>query len=538
MPTSPLLQPGLWPRALRAVAGTGVLAPVRPDRLVRMAAALRLGPGIATECAVGAARHPDRTAVADDRGTITYADLNDRAAAIAAGLRDEFGVGRERPLAVMCRNHRGFVEAMAAGSRLGADVLLLNTDFPAPQLAEVLETERPGAAVFDDEFTPAFDEAGFDGARVLAWDDDGGDHATLDGLAERRPGRVPGSLKQGRLVVLTSGTTGTPKGAPREPSLGAMVGPVTTLLSRVPLRAGEPMLIAPPFFHGFGLAYLGLGLGLGSTIVTQRRFDPDAALDAIERHGVTAIVAVPVMFQRMLALDAAGRSRADSLRVAISAAAPLSPALAEEIMDAFGDVLYNLYGSTETGFGAIATPDDLRTAPGTVGRPPYGTELRILDEERREVERGDVGTIFLGGPLVFEGYSAGGSKETVDGLMSTGDRGHLDSDGRLFIDGRDDDMIVSGGENVFPQEVEDVLRRHGDVADAAVVGVEDEDFGQRLRAFVVPRDGADPSEHDLKTHVKEQLARYKVPREVVTVDEIPRNPTGKLLKRELPEPTS
>jgi acyl-CoA synthetase (AMP-forming)/AMP-acid ligase II len=202
-------------------------------------------------------------------------------------------------------------------------------------------------------------------------------------------------------------------------------------------------------------------------------------------------------------------------------------------MDVFGEVLYNLYGSTEVAWATIATPEDLRAAPGTAGRPPLGTIVKLLDERGREVPQGEGGRIFVGNGMVFDGYTSGGGKEVIGGLMSTGDVGHLDAGGRLFVDGRDDEMIVSGGENVFPREVEDLLADHPAVEDVAVVGVPDAEFGQRLKAFVVRREGAELTEAEVKQHVKENLARFKVPREVVFVAELPRNATGKVLRHEL-----
>jgi fatty-acyl-CoA synthase len=202
-------------------------------------------------------------------------------------------------------------------------------------------------------------------------------------------------------------------------------------------------------------------------------------------------------------------------------------------MDRFGDVLYNLYGSTEVAWATIATPKDLRAAPGTAGKPPMGTVIKLFDEEGREVRQGETGRIFVRNELLFEGYTGGDNKQVIDGLMSSGDVGHFDSDGRLFIDGRDDEMIISGGENLFPREVEDLLSHHEAVEEAAVIGVDDEQFGQRLRAFVVASADAGVSEDDLKGYVKSNLASYKVPREIVFLDELPRNATGKILKREL-----
>ncbi len=241
------------------------------------------------------------------------------------------------------------------------------------------------------------------------------------------------------------------------------------------------------------------------------------------------------MLQRILELPPEAFAKYDlsSLRVIAASGSALLGELATEVMDRFGDVLYNLYGSTEVAWATIATPEDLRAAPGTAGRPPRGTVVKIVDDEGREVPRGQTGRIFVGNEMVFEGYTGGGNKQVLEGLMSSGDVGHFDDGGRLFIDGRDDEMIVSGGENVFPREVEDLLAGRDDVQEVAVVGVDDEQFGQRLKAFVVPAAGRQPSEDDLKEHVRRNLARFKVPREFVFVDALPRNATGKVLKREL-----
>ena len=522
--------------ALRALPRTGLLAPVRPDRLARIAAApLRHGAGLATLSAIGAARHPGQPAVIDERGALTYDQLDRRAAAIAAGLRRDFGAAPERAVAVMCRNHRGFVEAVVAVSRCGADLLSVNTELPAPRLRELLERERPAAVIHDEEFATRFDEAGLVGNRVLAWHGDGTVDATLDDLAAAPGGGAPASRHQGRLILLTSGTTGTPKSAPRRTSGHAVLGPAATLLARVPLRSREPMLTAPPLFHGFGFAFLALGLFLGSTIVLRRRYDAEQALATVETHRIRTLVAVPVMLQRIMELPEDARLRYDtsSLRTVISAAAPLGAGLGLAFMDSFGDVLCDVYGTTEAGLGALATPADLRAAPGTVGRPLFGTALKILADDHSEVACGATGHVFVGSGFAFEGYSDGRGAEIVAGLVNTGDLGHLDREGRLFIDGREDDMIVSGGENVFPREVEDVLRTHPAVADVAVVGVEDARFGQRLAAFVVQDPSSRADQGELKAHVKANLEGFKAPRDIVFVTELPRNPIGKVLRRRL-----
>jgi fatty-acyl-CoA synthase len=336
-------------------------------------------------------------------------------------------------------------------------------------------------------------------------------------------------------VILTSGTTGSPKGAQRKQP--ESLDPAAALFSKIPLRAGEPTMIAAPMFHSWGFVHFTLGMGLGSTLVLRRKFDPEDTLSATAQHECTALVVVPVMLQRIMELPVETIDRYDlsALRVVAASGSALPGDLAVKIMDRFGDVLYNLYGSTEVAWATIATPEDLRAAPGTAGRPPRGTVVKLLDEEGDEVPEGETGRIFVGNEMAFEGYTGGGSKENMGGLLSSGDVGHFDAGGRLFIDGRDDEMIVSGGENVFPREVEDLLADHDAVDEVAVIGVEDEQFGQRLKAFVVVTRGAKVDAEELKDLVKANLARYKVPREIEFLDELPRNATGKVLKRELAE---
>jgi fatty-acyl-CoA synthase len=274
-----------------------------------------------------------------------------------------------------------------------------------------------------------------------------------------------------------------------------------------------------------------LAAALSSTIVLRRRFDPAGAVHTLAAHRADALVVVPVMLQRML--EARGRHDLSTLRVIAVSGSALPGPLANRVMDAFGETLYNLYGSTEVAWATVAGPADLRAAPGTAGRAPRGTVVKILDDDGAELPAGASGRIFVGSEMLFEGYTGGGDKDRRNGLMATGDVGHFDPNGRLFIDGRDDDMIVSGGENVFPGEVEDLLAGVAGVREVAVVGVPDDEFGQRLRAVVSLHPGAQLTEDQLQAHVRMHLARYKVPREVVFIDQLPRTATGKILKREL-----
>ena len=276
---------------------------------------------------------------------------------------------------------------------------------------------------------------------------------------------------------------------------------------------------------------------LGSTYVLTRKFDPEKTLSLIAQQQVQSAPMVPVMVQRIMELPEDIRTKYDlsSLRSIPLSGSALPGELAIRFMDEFGDILFNLYGSTEVAWATIATPADLRAAPGTAGAPPRGTIVKIYDEKGREQPTGENGRIFVGNEMLFEGYTGGGSKDVIDGLMATGDVGYMDEHNRLFVSGRDDEMIVSGGENVFPREVEDTIANMKGVDEVAVIGVEDEKFGQALKAFVVKSNGASVSEDDVKKHVKSNLANFKTPKTVEFLDELPRNATGKVLKKELKE---
>jgi len=280
---------------------------------------------------------------------------------------------------------------------------------------------------------------------------------------------------------------------------------------------------------------MAIALTLGSTLVLHRKFKPATVLADIPEHNVTAIVVVPVMLSRMLDTLEKMDPKPDlsSLRIVFVSGSQLGAELATRALKALGPVVYNLYGSTEIAFASIARPEDLQKNPATVGPVVKGAKVKILDDNGKEVPQGEVGRIFVGNTFPFEGYTGGGGKQIIDGLLSSGDVGYFDHNGLLYVSGRDDEMIVSGGENVFPAEVEDLISGHPDVIEATALGVEDKDFGARLRAFVVLRDQADVTEDAIKNYVREHLARYKVPREVIFLSELPRNPTGKILKREL-----
>jgi acyl-CoA synthetase (AMP-forming)/AMP-acid ligase II len=523
---------------LRVLHEAGIVEPLRPDKAAKIGATfLRWGASPATGVATAAIHHPHQIAIVDEQGSLSFERLHRRTNALADSLA-KLGIGYGDGVGIMCRNHRGFIETTLAAAKLGASALYLNTMFAGPQLVEVTHREAPKALVYDSEFAALLEGVDDSVARIVSWVEEGQEPAepTLDQLIEagseanhRPPPDKP------RFVILTSGTTGTPKGAQRSSPDGLMA--IAALIDKIPFRSREAMMIAAPLFHSWGFFHFIMSLPTASTMVLRRRFDPEGTLQAVQESRAQVLAVVPVMIQRILELPEETLARYDlsSLRITSLSGSALPGELAIAWMDRFGDNAHNLYGSTEVAYATVATPADLRAAPGTAGKPPRGTTVRIVDEAGKEVPQGEVGRIFVGNEMSFEGYTGGGGKESIDGLLSSGDVGHIDEAGRLFIDGRDDEMIVSGGENVFPREVEDLLADHEAVNEVAVIGVEDAEFGQRLKAFVVVKDGVEVGEDDLKAHVKANLAGYKTPREVEFLDELPRNATGKVLKKDLRE---
>jgi len=527
--------------AIRGVLATmtraRLLAPLRPDKYLRMAAAVRReGRSIVTGFAMSARRCPNQAGLIDELGALTWKQLDERSDAFAAGLQALPGAA-PTTIGIMCRNHRGFVEALVASYRIGADVLLLNTAFAGPALAEVVDRENVDTVIYDEEFAGTVERALADkpsARRIIAWSDNPGIHnVTVEKMIGAQTGKRP--TRRGRtskLILLTSGTTGTPKGATHS---GGGPDVLKSVLDRTPWRAEENVVVVAPMFHAWGFGQLVLAAMLSCTVVTRRKFDPEKTLELVDRHRATGLSLVPVMFDRIMELpeEVLSRYNGRSLRFASASGSRMRADVVTAFMDRFGDVIYNNYNATEAGMITTATPADLRAAPDTAGTPAQGTEIAILDDQRRQVPRGEVGSIYVRNKNQFDGYTSGLTKDFHDGYMASGDVGYLDSAGRLFVVGRDDEMIVSGGENVYPIEVEKILAAHGDVAEAAVLGVDDAQYGQRLAAFVVLEEKATATPDALKAHVRDNLANYKVPREIVVLDELPRGSTGKIARSEL-----
>jgi fatty-acyl-CoA synthase len=524
---------------LRKIIESGAFRLEPPLNYAAMAADIVNWGEIGMLPALNARRTPNRTAIIDDDGSLTYQELDEAANAVAHGLLAK-GVRGGDGVAILARNHRWFCIAEFGCARVGARIILLNSSFSGPQIKEVSEREGAKLIIYDDEYTQDVSKAEppLGKLRALATTPDGADSGSTDEtladlIAAHSKSPAPKAGKHSSIIILTSGTTGTPKGANR--STPPTLAPIGGILSHVPFKANEVTSLPAPMFHALGFLHATIALFLGSTLVLHGKFKPAGVLEDIEKHKVTAVVVVPVMLARILdALEKMDhKPDLSSLRIIFASGSALGADLAERTLKDVGPVIYNMYGSTEIAFATIAEPKHLQHNSSTAGPVVKGVRVKIFDENGKELPQGEVGRIFVGTTFPFEGYTGGGNKQIIDGMLSSGDVGYFDERGLLYISGRDDEMIVSGGENVFPAEVEDCISAHPDVVEATAIGVEDKEWGHRLRAFVVKKQNADVDEATIKNHVKDQLAKYKVPREVIFLDELPRNPTGKILKREL-----
>ena len=526
----------------RKMFSAGALKLEPPQDIVAFVADIRRWGEFGMIPALNARRTPNAAAVIDDFGEMTFKELDDAANAVANGLLAK-GIKGGDGVAILARNHRWFLVSVYGAAKTGARIILLNSEFSGPQIKEVSEREGGKLIIYDDEYTKAVQAAEPELGKLRALginpdkpDEPSGTDETLEDLIARTGSAPPPKAsKHSSIIILTSGTTGTPKGANR--SAPPSLAPIGGVLSAVPFKANEVTSLPAPMFHALGFLHATIAMMLGSTLVLRRRFKPATVLADIEKHRATAIVVVPVMLSRMLdELDKTSpKPDLSSLRIVFVSGSQLGAELATRALKELGPVVYNLYGSTEVAYATIARPQDLSKNPATVGPVVKGMKVKILDDNGNELPQGEVGRIFVGNFFPFQGYTGGGGKQIIDGLLSSGDVGYFDEDGLLYVSGRDDEMIVSGGENVFPAEIEDLVSGHPEVVEATALGVEDKEWGHRLRCFVVKVEGSSIDEDTIKTYVRENLARYKVPREVVFIEELPRNPTGKILKRELRE---
>lgn len=521
---------------LKVFKQIGMLKPLPPHRLIGAGRQLaKWGPGLPSGVNAAAKRFPKQTAIIDDAGEISWIDLAGQINQMTQALKER-GVRPGDSLAVLSRNHRHMIVAIVAIMQAGGRVLLLNTMASRSQLGDLAKREDASLVIVDQEFLEVAQDVDRS-LLVLSWADDDApaDLPTVESLLQgKSTADHHKPERHGQIIIFTSGTTGLPKGARREEPKD--LKPLITFFGAIPYRGNSTIVIAAPLFHSWGLINFAFNLSTAPTYVLRRKFSPEQVLEDIETYRAEALVVVPLMMQRMVDADPTVIEKADvsSLRITASSGSALAGELANHYMDLFTDSVYNFYGATETGWVTIASPHDLREAPGTAGTPPWRTTVKILDPDGRELPQGETGVIHVGNDMPFGGYTDGNTKSFADGLMNSGDLGYFDENGRLFVSGRDDDMIVSGGENVFPRELEDALIDHPDISDVVVTGVSDQKFGQVLAAYVVAKPGASLTEDDIRAYAKTRVARFAVPGRITFLDELPRNPTGKVMKRELP----
>jgi fatty-acyl-CoA synthase len=476
-----------------------------------------------------------KPAIHDRHGTVTWADLDRRTNQVARLLAAR-GLHPGDRVATLLHNGREAVEVIIGAQKLGIVACPINTWAKPDELRSILDQAEPKLLFYDvrhgDQLEPVRSE---DLGLVMIGELQGPEGAdpydtALDSHSVAPLTPFTRDRGSAQIVIHTSGTTGKPKGASRAAG-GRGMREFAGLIEVVPLHRDDVILCPAPLFHAFGMLAFTLGTLLGSTLVLPDRFDPQEALDLIQPHRVTACAMVPVMLRRIVSLPGLKRYDLGSVRIILASGSALSQDLRERVADVFGDVLYDLYGSTEAGWVAIATPEDIRGRPGTVGRPVPGVELAAFSPQGERLPAGETGELHARSGARFEGYLDDAEAEEREGFLALGDMGWVDEDGYLHVEGRGDDMVVIGGENVYPIEVEETITKLDGVSDVAVLGVEDEEYGHVLAAFY--EGSADPEA--IEKACREALASFKVPRRVERVDSLPRTATGKVLKRDLLE---
>ena len=525
------------PRNMKALREAGAVSPRAPLGIAKAFPWLvGRGPSLGIVTQMNATVLGQKIALYDRNGSMSWSEL-DVSSNRAANLLRDLGLRGNDRVALLLRNGREIVEVTLGAQKLGIVACPLNTWAKPKELATTLEQAKAKVLVYDAGHVEQLEGCDLDGITLFhVGDDDAaleGSRPLRDALNAAEAGPPPPFTRDrgsAKVVIHTSGTTGTPKGAQRNAS-AAGIGALANLLSVVPFRRDDIVFCPAPMFHSFGLATFTFGTALGATMVLPERFDPEESLRLIQEHRATTASFVPVMIKRIVSLPKETIQRYDlsSLRIVLASGSAMSAELRLAAMEVFGDVLYDLYGSTEIGWVTIATPEAIKEKPKTQGKPVRGIDVSVFDEKGNKLGANETGELYIKSDILFEGYTSGETKDQRDDYMSIGDVGHIDEDGYLFIEGRADDMVVVGGENVYPIEIEALIESIDGVDEAAVVGVEDEEFGEVLAAFVVGSAAKDK----IAKICKKELASYKVPRRIEKLDELPRTSTGKVIKREL-----
>ncbi|WP_299489211.1 AMP-binding protein [Acaryochloris sp. IP29b_bin.137] len=462
---------------------------------------------------IAAKLHPERIAMIDDQEELTYSRLWQQAEAVAVGLQRDCGIQPRQKVAIAARNHAAAIKAIFAVSRLGADVFLINPEMSADQIRTMEHQLQFDYYIHDPELTPVVDDLSLGHKAIPTYHPSGN---SVDRMSVALPSTTPlHKVKTGKVVVMTGGTTGQPKPASRKPSLFDFLPPFIALLSQVHLDRYRTVYIATPIYHGFGLAALLIGVTLGAQQYLTRRFDAGRACDLIAQDNIEVITLVPLMLQRMLNHNAQALS---SLQRILTGGAALRQALAQATLEQLGPVLFNLYGTSEAGFCILADPELLQKQPESIGKPISGVQVQIQPD----------GPSGKGQLCIRSAWSAG-----AKGWIETGDLAYQDKEGNIFLCGRVDDMIVSGGENVYPLELENVLLQHPAIDAAVVLGIPDPEFGQRLKAIIISDPAQGLEKEALLTWLKPRVARYQMPAIIEFRQELPYTSLGKLNRKAL-----
>jgi long-chain acyl-CoA synthetase len=475
----------------------------------------------------------------------TYPELFARASRLAAGLA-ELGVGAGDRIALLLRNSIEFLEASIATVPLGASAVPINWHWRGDEIAHVLTDSGAKALVLHAELWPEIAASVPDGVALVVVGDGGAppDRAlSFERLIEQNeplaqpPEGAPSS------IIYTSGTTGRPKGVVRDQTSDEQREAVQEMLGEIfGLQEGERTVIPAPMYHAAPNVYSLASAVRGMDMTIMPRFDAEDFLRIVEEHRVTVVQMVPTMFVRMLALSASVRERYDlsSLRRVVHAAAPCPPEVKRRMIEWLGPIIDEYYGGTETGPVVFCSSEEWLAHPGTVGRPIKHASVKILDVDDRELPVGESGEVFMWldvwPDFTYEHDPEKRRSVERDGLISCGDVGYLDADGYLYLNDRRSDMVISGGVNIYPAEIEACLMSLAGVRDCAVFGIPDEEFGEALAAYVEPDDGGGLTADHVRDHVRANLASYKTPRVVELTDSLPREDSGKIFKRRLREP--
>ncbi|MFD2114220.1 class I adenylate-forming enzyme family protein [Paenibacillus yanchengensis] len=467
------------------------------------------------------------TAVVDEQETLSYRQLTIDTEQLAVYLQQNYQVKQGSKVAIICNNQINLVKAIFASAQLGAHIYLLHAEMSTEQWEQTSQQLSFDLIICDDEKCPIIMSASYVQEAIAQ----GESHSRLIlstndmNILKKESHLKTATLKRSfgsKLIVLTGGTTGIAKTVAHQPSIMHYIYPFFAFITRLQLTKYKHAYIATPIYHGYGLAMLLLLLFMGKKIVLQKKFQADIACKLIEAHEVEFISVVPTMITKMLQTSEASLF---TVRCMASGGAELPVTLVEKVQQLFGAILYNLYGTSESGTVMIATPEDLHYSPATIGKPMYGAHIQIQNDHGEEVDDKQIGQLFI--------KSRWSKYSDRKRWIATGDLGYRDTAGHYFLCGRIDDQIVSGGENVYPFDVEQQLLAHSDVVGVAVIGVYDEIFGQRLRAYVELTPSSTVTEKELLVWLRSKLARYQLPRDIVIMEQLPYTALGKMDKKKL-----